>query len=162
MPNYIQQTQRKIITAETKAHTKYLENRLHEVANSANRYELINNEKLTQSSISESDKAEMEEFLLNILTLVNTLGYNVFEEIRQVDPKAITNNEDNIFYISATRNANGIGKSTSEGFVVFANSKIADPITNSYPQTMQKLRDKLITDGVIVKEKYNLIMKKDY
>ena len=104
----------------------------------------------------------MEEFLLNILTLVNTLGYNTFEEIRQVDPKAITNNEDNIFYISATRNANGIGKSTSEGFVVFANSKIADPITNSYPQTMQKLRDKLITDGVIVKEKDNLIMKKDY
>ena len=69
-----------------KAHIKYLENRLHEIATYANRYELINNQKPTQSSISESDKAEMEEFIANILTLVNTLGYNAFEQIRQNDP----------------------------------------------------------------------------
>lgn len=145
-----------------KAHIKYLENRLHDIACSANRYELINNQKPTQSSISESDKSEMEEFLSNILTLVSTLGYNAFEQIRQADTKLLPDKEEDLFYISATRGANATGKTTSEGFVVFENSQVADPITNSYPKTMQKLRDTLISDGVIVKENDKLIMKRDY
>jgi len=145
-----------------KAHIKYLENRLHDIACSANRYELINNQKPTQSSISEPDKAEMEEFLSNILTLVSTLGYNAFEQIRQADTKVQPDKEEDLFYISATRGANGIGKTTSEGFVVFENSQVADPITNSYPKTMQKLRDTMISEGVIVKENDKLIIKQDY
>ncbi|GAB4282607.1 MAG: hypothetical protein Kow0068_07260 [Marinilabiliales bacterium] len=101
-----------------KAHIKYLENRLHEIASSANRYKLINNQKPTQSNISESDNAEMEEFLSNILTLVSTLGYNAFEQIKQNDNKAQLDKEENLFYIKATRVANGVEKPTSEGFVV--------------------------------------------
>lgn len=145
-----------------KAHIKYLENRLHDIANFANRYELINNQRPTQSSISESDKAEMEEFLANILTLVSTLGYNAFEQIRQADTKVKANKDDDLFYITATRGANGIGKTTSEGFVVFENSQVADPVTNSYPKTIQKLRDTLISEGIIVKDNDKMILKRDY
>jgi hypothetical protein len=145
-----------------KAHIKYLENRLHEIAFIANRFELINTQKPTQSSISESDKAEMEEFLSNILTLISTLGYNAFEQIRQLDKKEVLEKEEDLFYISAVRGANGIGKTTSEGFVVFENSQVADPVTNSYPKTMQKLRDVLISEGVIIKDKEKMIIKKDY
>ncbi len=145
-----------------KAHIKYLENRLHEIATTANRFELINTQKPTQSSISESDKAEMEEFLSNILTLISTLGYNAFEQIRQVDTIEQIGKEEDLFYISAVRGANGIGKTTSEGFVVFENSQVADPVTNSYPRTMQKLRDTLIAEGVIVKERDKMILKRDY
>ncbi|MCD6556088.1 MAG: GIY-YIG nuclease family protein [Bacteroidales bacterium] len=145
-----------------KAHIKYLENRLHEIATSANRYELFNNQRPTQSSISESDKAEMEEFLANILTLVSTLGYNAFEQIRQSDTKEQPDKEEDLFYITATRGASGIGKTTSEGFVVFENSQVADPVTNSYPKTMQKLRDTLISKGIIVKESDKLVLKRDY
>lgn len=139
-----------------KQHIKYLENRLHDIATFANRYELINNQRPTQSSISEADKAEMEEFLANILTLVSTLGYNAFEQIRQADKV------DDLFYITATRGALGIGKTTSEGFVVFENSQVADPVTNSYPKTIQKLRDTLISEGVIVKDNDKMILKRDY
>jgi hypothetical protein len=46
-----------------KAHIKYLENRLFEIAKKANRYQIENNTTPTQSSVSESDKAEMEEFI---------------------------------------------------------------------------------------------------
>jgi hypothetical protein len=46
-----------------KAHIKYLENRLHDIAKSANRYTVDNSIIPTQSSISESDRAEMEEFI---------------------------------------------------------------------------------------------------
>ncbi len=49
-----------------KAHIKYLENRLHEIAKTANRYKIENSITPTQSSISESDRAEMEEFIENI------------------------------------------------------------------------------------------------
>lgn len=145
-----------------KAHIKYLENRLHEIAHNAKRFELKNTQKPTQSSISESDKAEMEEFLSNILTLVSTLGYNAFEQIRQVDKKGIYEKEEDIFYISAVRGAHGIGKTTSEGFVVFENSQVADPVTNSYPKTMQRLRETLISEGIIIKEQDKMIIKKDY
>lgn len=145
-----------------KAHIKYLENRLHKIAISANRYELINTQIPTQSSISESDKAEMEEFLANILTLISTLGYNAFEQIRQVDSTEQIGKEDDLFFINAVRGANGIGKPTSEGFVVFENSQVADPVTNSYPKTMQKLRDTLISEGIIIKAQSKLILKRDY
>ena len=145
-----------------KAHLKYLENRLHEIASTEKRYELINNQKPTQSSISESDKAELEEFLANILTLISTLGCNAFERIRQVDTQEQTDSEGNLFYISAARGAYGIGKTTSEGFVVFENSQVADPVTKSYPKTIQKLRDTLISEGVIVKDNDKLIIKQDY
>ena len=145
-----------------KAHIKYLENRLHVISTKANRFELINSQKPTQSSISESDKAEMEEFLSNILTLISTLGYNAFEQIRQVDLKENTDKDEDLFYISAARGAIGIGKTTSEGFVVFENSQVANPVTNSYPKTMHELRDTLISEGVIVEEQDKMIIKRDY
>ena len=96
------------------------------------------------------------------MTLVSTLGYNAFEQIRQVNTKELINKEEDLFYISAVRNANGIGKTTSEGFVVFENSQVANPVTNSYPKPMQKLRNILIANGVIVKEQDKLILKQDY
>lgn len=145
-----------------KAHIKYLENRLHEISITANRFDLINSQKPTKSSISESDKAEMEEFLSNILTLINTLGYNAFEQIRQIDLKEQVDKEDDLFYISAVRGANGVGKATSEGFVIFENSQVANPVTNSYPKTMRQLRDTLISEGVIIKVQDKLILKHDH
>lgn len=144
-----------------KAHIKYLENRLHEIAFTTERYELINNQKPTQSSISESDKAEMEEFLSNILTLISTLGYNTFEQIRQIEKNEKVDSEI-LFHIAAARGAKGVGKITSEGFVVFKNSQIADPITDSYPKSMRKLRTKLIDEGIVQSSDNKLIMKRDY
>ena len=70
-----------------KAHIKYIENRLHNIALSAKRYKVENSIIPTQSSISESDRAEMEEFIENIKMLVNTLGHKVFDEKREFKPK---------------------------------------------------------------------------
>ena len=49
-----------------KAHIKYLESRLHELATNAGRFHIQNGNTPTKSSISESDQAEMEEFIENI------------------------------------------------------------------------------------------------
>lgn len=55
-----------------KAHIKYLENGLYEIAKSVNRYQIDNSTIPTQSSIAESDRAEMEEFIENIKILIYT------------------------------------------------------------------------------------------
>ena len=104
-----------------KAHIKYLENRLHEIAKSAKRYIIENTSTPTLSSISESDRAEMEEFIENIKMLVNTLGHKVFDEKREFKPKQ----KQDSFFIKAVRGADGQGEPTSDGFVVFKGSKAA-------------------------------------
>lgn len=129
-----------------KAHIKYLENRLHEIAKSANRYSVENSIIPTQSSISESDKAEMEEFIEYIKMLVNTLGHKVFEEKREFRPQQ----KQDLFYIKAARGADGIGEPTSDGFVVFKQSKAAATIVNSMSSNMISYRKNLIDEGVLV------------
>lgn len=129
-----------------KAHIKYLENRLHDIAQIAKRYKLENSVIPTQSSISESDRAEMEEFIENIKMLVNTLGHKVFEEKREFRPKQ----KHEIFSIKAARGADGQGEPSSDGFVVFKGSKAAGTIVNSMTQNFVTLRQKLINEGVLV------------
>lgn len=129
-----------------KAHVKYLENRLHEIAKSANRYKVDNSIVPTQSSISESDRAEMEEFIEYIKLLVNTLGHKVFEEKREFKPKQ----KQATFFIKAARGADGQGEPTSDGFVVFKGSKAAATIVNSMTPNFITYRQKLIDEGVIV------------
>ena len=129
-----------------KAHVKYLENRLHNIAHSAKRYKVENSIIPTQSSISESDRAEMEEFVENIKMLVNTLGHKVFDEKRDFKPKQ----KVEIFAIKAARGADGQGVPTSDGFVVLKGSKAASTIVNSMTPSFVKLRQKLIDEGVLV------------
>jgi hypothetical protein len=129
-----------------KAHIKYLENRLHDIAKSANRYTVDNSIIPTQSSISESDRAEMEEFIEHIKMLVNTLGHKVFEEKREFKPKQ----KQETFFIKAARGADGQGEPTSDGFVVFKNSKAAATIVNSMTPNFIIYRQKLIDGGVLV------------
>ncbi|GAB1446238.1 GIY-YIG nuclease family protein [Flammeovirgaceae bacterium] len=134
-----------------KAHIKYLENRLHDIAKSANRYKVDNSIIPTQSSISESDRAEMEEFIGYIKMLVNTLGHKVFDEKREFKAKQ----KQETFFIKAARGADGQGEPTSDGFVVFKNSKAAATIVNSMTPNFITYRQKLINEGVLIdKEEY--------
>ena len=129
-----------------KAHIKYLENRLHDIAQLAKRYKIENSVIPTQSSISESDRAEMEEFVENVKMLVNTLGHKVFDEKREFKPKQ----KHEIFSIKAARGADGQGEPSSDGFVVLKGSKAAATIVNSMSASFIVLRQKLIDDGVLV------------
>lgn len=128
-----------------KAHIKYIENRLHEIAKAANRYKVENSIVPTQSSISESEIAEMEEFIEYIKLLVNTLGHKVFEEKREFKAKP----RQATFFIRAVRGADGQGEPTSDGFVVFKGSKAAATIVNSMTQNFITYRQKLIEEGVL-------------
>lgn len=129
-----------------KAHIKYLENRLHDIAKSANRYKIDNSIIPTQSSISESDRAEMEEFIEYIKMIVNTLGHKVFDEKREFKPKQ----KQEIFFIKAARGADGQGEPTSDGFVVFRNSRASATTVSSVNPNFFTYRQKLIDEGILV------------
>lgn len=141
-----------------KAHIKYLENRLHEIAKSTNRYSVDNSVVPTQSSISESDRSEMEEFIEYIKMLVNALGHKVFEEKREFKPKQ----KQVTFFIKAARGADAEGEPTSDGFVVFKGSKAAATIVNSMSPNFITLRQKLIDQGVLIDKAEYLEFSDDY
>ncbi len=141
-----------------KAHVKYLENRLYEIAREAKRYVLSNTSTPTLSSISEADSAEVEEFIEHVRMLVNTLGHKVFDEKRGT-VKGVKANE---FTLRATRDANANRTPSSEGFVVFKGSKAATDTTNSVPLSIVKMRETLATNGVLVHEGEVLVFKEDY
>ncbi len=141
-----------------KAHVKYLENRLHEIAKSSKRYKVDNSIVPTQSSISESDRAEMEEFIEYIKLLVNTLGHKVFEEKREFKPKQ----KQATFFIKAARGADGQGEPTSDGFVVFKGSKAAATVVNSMTSNFITYRQRLIDEGVLVDKREFYEFTDDY
>lgn len=143
-----------------KAHIKYLESRLHEIALKVNRYDLENGNVPPRSTISESDQAEMEEYLENIKLLVNALGYKIFEELRK--PQTFEEEVRNTFYINAARGANAKGQMTNEGFVVLKDSEIANSLTNSFPQNWKKFRQSLIDDRIVVEVNNKLVFREDY
>lgn len=139
-----------------KAHIKYLEYRLYEIAKETNRYIIENGNTPTQSSISELDKAEMEEFIENIKLLVNTLGHKVFENRRENSVVARKQ-----FFIQTgkyERFCNAIGELSSEGFLVLKGSKIAQETTPSFSKSLYDKRTELIESKIIV----NFEFQEDY
>ncbi len=138
-----------------KAHIKYLENRLHDLGTKTNRYVIENGCTPTLSSISESDRAEMEEFIENIKLMVNTLGHKVFEDKREL---STSRKDKELLYIRSSRGCDAIAEQTSEGFLVLQGSKIADSVTPSISKSIKDVRLDLINKSIIVDYEF----KEDY
>lgn len=143
-----------------KAHIKYLESRLHDMAVQANRYDLFNGNTPTRSSISEADQAEMEEFLAYIRMLINTLGFKVFEPL--IKSNLEFSQSEDVLYIKAARGANGKGKRIPDGFVVLKGSEIALDTVPSFPKGFNTLRDELLDSETVQKNGEKLVFLSDY
>lgn len=143
-----------------KAHIKYLESRLYEIANLTNRYELLNGNTPTRSNISKPDQAEMEEFIEYIKILVNTMGYKIFEPI--ITPNSPDDAVQDTLFLSGARGANTTGKRVPDGFVVFAGSQLAKGTVPSLPKNAQTVRDELINAGVVSDSVENLSLLQNH
>lgn len=143
-----------------KAHIKYLESRLYEIAISASRYDVQNGNTPTKSSISEADQAEMEEFIDYVKMLINTMGFKVFEPI--VKKNTVNNLQSEELFIKGARGANATGKRVSDGFVVFKDSEIAIDTVPSFPKAFNALRDELIENELITQSGGKLKFASDY
>lgn len=133
-----------------KAHVKYLEGRLYDIAMQVDRYTVMNSQKPASASIAVDEQAEMEDFIDNVTVLTYGMGYKIFEPL-------VKNNMDGnlsskqIFYIK-TKNNSVDAKMirTIEGYVVLNGSKIRENYTKSIPSGAKKKREQLIAEGTIM------------
>ena len=131
-----------------KALIRYLENRFVEIARSCKRYTVLTKNTYRNTVMKESQIAVMEEFVDNVKTLINALGYKVLEPVRQVDSDAATA-DDELLYI-ATGGATATGSVTSEGFVVLKGATVNEKVSvKSLSAGMVKMREKYLKEGKV-------------
>lgn len=131
-----------------KALIRYLENRFVEIARSCKRYTVLTKNTYRNTVMKESQIAVMEEFVDNVKTLINALGYKVLEHVLQVD-SAVASADDELLYI-ATGGATATGRVTSEGFVVLKGATVNEKVSvKSLSAGMVKLREKYLKEGKV-------------
>lgn len=140
-----------------KAHVKYLESKLYNIAKTAKRYTITNSSIPTCPAISESEQAVMTEFISNLRILINTLGYKVLEPLADAKER-----QRDLYFIKAARGANAKAVVTNEGVVVIEGSEIATSTVPSMPSAFINQRQKLIGQGVIKKTDSKLVFSKDF
>lgn len=137
-----------------KASVKYLENRLHEIANKAGRYRIDQNTP-TKSELSEAEQAELEEFLSNIKLLTSTLGHKIFEQIEETLEKE--NNQQLVFFCKEAS-----GSPSTEGFIVFKGSLILRGHHSSLTESIRLEKQKMQEEGFFLEKGEFLELTKHY
>lgn len=128
-----------------KAHIKYLENHLYILAKESKRYEVVNNNVPAEASISEMDRAEMDEFIDNMRLILGVLGHKILEP--SIKKKS---DEKEIIYILQDRSGiKASGKPISESFAVLKDSKVADNVTTSLSKSVINKRQLLFDKGIV-------------
>lgn len=128
-----------------KAHIKYLENHLYILAKESKRYEVVNGNVPAEASISEMDRAEMDEFIDNMRLILGVLGHKILEP--SIKKKC---DEKEVLYISQDRSGiRASGKPISEGFAVLKGSKIADNVASSLSKSVVDKRQVLFDKGIV-------------
>ncbi len=140
-----------------KAHVKYIEKRLYDIANEIGRCILVNGNQPGGASISESDAAEIDEYIDNARILTNALGIKIFEPVISVT-QTPQEKKANSLFLRGARGADASGQKTQEGFVVYKDSEVANSCTPTMPEHYKNLRQELLGNGVIE----NNIFTKDF
>ena len=143
----------------TKAHIKYLEGKLIDIARAVGRFELENTQ-ASGSHLPESDAADMDVFLIRMEQLLPILGQDFLKPL--VKSEARTRKSDLLF--CEIKGLKAIGRQTDNGFVVLKESEavLAErPSTQKY-QYAANLRAGLRSDGVLQQKKDRLVFVFDY
>ncbi|PKO15617.1 DUF4357 domain-containing protein [candidate division BRC1 bacterium HGW-BRC1-1] len=125
-----------------KAHVQYIESRLVEFAARAKRCALDNGNSPARPSMSESDAADAEGFLSEMLLCFPVLGVNVFSAVAPAGKSA---RSLQIF----AKGVKAYGMETSEGFVVKKGSGAVKGEVPSCHTYLIELRSALAENGVL-------------
>lgn len=153
----------------TKAHVKYLEARLCEIAREVGRVTLKNGTDPRRPRLPKADVAAMEEFIGPARLLLASLGFSVLQPITR-------KNESNgtalsgpsgpladipLVFAIPKREVEAKGSSTDEGFVVLAGSFGEGRVRTSLSKGWRMLRDDLLADGSIVMDGDRIAFARD-
>lgn len=144
----------------TKTQVKYLESKLIDLAKAANRVNLHNINDSSEPTISEVDKAEVQQFLEAIQLLVNVLNLSFFEPLSYNSelPK-----ENEIIYEYKVKDFLGKMAIRDGKYVLLAGSTASKQFRKSANGSIRAIRTVLEHDGAIVpgKSENELVIVKD-
>jgi len=144
----------------TKAHVKYLESRVIELAAEAQRIYLENGTKPPLPSLPRSDQDSMEEFLEPTRILLGALGFTILEPIRssrihqtngEIETSRTAGNLESVqlSYEKKKRGVNAQGVVTDEGFVVLEGAVGPAEFVKSARPAVKSNRQNLINEEAI-------------
>ena len=142
----------------TKAHIKYIEGRLIEIAKSAGRSEVINSQS-SGAKLPESDREDMEVFLEKMQQVLPVLGVEAFVQT-SLDAKLEVKRE---LLTCKIKNVVATGYLTPNGILVLAGSEAVlkeRTSASKWPSVMVQ-RNRLIEEGGLVKKGDKYIFTKD-
>ena len=143
----------------TKAHIRFLENRLLQEAKRIGRYRLENSN-TSNPKLPESDREDMEVFLSRIQQVLPVLGSDLLTPIAGSIKSAKPQKE----LLCKNKGAVAHGRRTEGGFVVFKDSSavIAErPSAETQHPFVVALRKKLLQDGSLLEKDGFLVFTKD-
>lgn len=142
----------------TKAHVKYLESRIVNIADASGRFELDNSDRPSLPSLPRSDVASMEEFIELTRIALAALGYPVLEPL--IAGKSETEKDGNTSTVTPSlmqfsfsgQSFSARGIRGDEGFIVLAGSEVSKEVAQSTPKHIQRLREVALADGSVCEE----------
>lgn len=134
----------------------YLENRFCNMAKAAGRYIVKNDKDPNPGYVSEEKESALEEFVDYARIIMGTLGHRVFEPLVQrvtVTSEDADTSAPVVVFELKQGNCYAKGQRTSEGFVLFAGSRIKLKVAPSCPKPAKKAREdyaeKISADGIL-------------
>ena len=137
-----------------KAHVQRMECRLLELAKAAKQCRLDNGNMPCPPSLSEADTADVDSFVLDMLSIFPLLGLNVFDRIETTKKPSI------LLYIES-KGIKASGYEDAKGFVICKGSQLVKEEVPSINPGTTTLRNDLKDQGVIVTNGQHYVFTQD-
>ena len=121
-------------------------------------YKVENSVVPTKSSLSESNRSEMEVFLENIKVLVSTLGHKFSDSKREGRNEVLSQ----IFTIKSQNGADAQGEPVPDGFLVLKGSKATIIEMRSLALSLKARRAQLLATQILKQVRGTLKFTEDY
>lgn len=141
-----------------KAHVRYLESRLVELARSANQWEVENGNTPARPPLSEADRADAEWFLREMLVLYPILGVDAFEVAHEETSGKALGPELRMMQAGVEAQ----GQEVKDGFLVRQGSQARAIETQSIHGYLSEARQQLRERGVLEESGGALVFTQDY
>jgi hypothetical protein len=138
-----------------KAHVQHLESRLLSLARIAKQCNIDNSQEALPPTLSEAETADMESFLLDMLSIFPLVGLGVFE-------KTETTKKSSALLSVESKGIKASGYEDAKGFVVVKGSQLVDEEVPSIPQSVSTLRKDLLSQGVIEGDGQHYVFTQDH
>jgi hypothetical protein len=137
----------------TQSHIHYLENKLIELAITAQQSIVTNIRSIDLPYLCESDIADVESFLEHIRLLLSIVDFNYFESREKLQAKELKvqteHSDPPVFYMNSL-DTDAYARQIDNKFVVLKNSIARDYCINSIAVTYGNLRRQLIQEGKLM------------